>query len=155
MRSILILEFVWVASDQKISAAWFGVCSGSTAHANTGIINANLALTIHSTCAMSCPARCPDQASTRNAASALSVHLPILRCMLVHRSALYYRVDRCHGAICSLDFTRREYLRDARRDIARYSVNRPSKSRFFVIEFLSWFIDRIEVATIGMNGGSA
>lgn len=104
---------------------------------------------------MSCPARCPDQASTRNAASALSVHLPILRCMLVHRSALHYRVDRCHGAICSLDFTRREYLRDARRDIARYSVNRPSKSRFFVIEFLSWFIDGIEVATIDMNDGSA
>lgn len=29
------------------------------------------------------------------------------------------------------------------------------QSRFFVIEFLRWFIDGIEVATIDINGGSA
>lgn len=68
MRSALIL-----VRSENFNAM---TCSadGSSARANAGIISANSPLTIHSTRAMSCPARCSDRASTRNAASGPSVH---------------------------------------------------------------------------------
>lgn len=84
MRSILILARVWAGRSENfddVLRVCLVVVRWRLYYARTrGIISANLALTIHSTCAMSWPARCPDQASTRNAAP--SVH----GCASTHRS---------------------------------------------------------------------
>lgn len=78
MRSILILACVWAGRSENFNdvlRVCLVVVRWRLYYARTrGIISANLALTIHSTCAMSWPARCPDQASTRNAAPSVRVH---------------------------------------------------------------------------------
>lgn len=108
---------------RKFQAARLLVQTWSAAHANTTIISANLALTIHSTCAMSCPARCPDQASTRNAASLAS--LPLLSLPLVTRVHAR-RAHSCAAIGNALSHRRSLPLRSAAFYLANIYERRPT-----------------------------